>query len=293
MKTLSTILFLGLLLSLMACADEERADAYGNFESTSILVSAERTAKIEKLEVDEGLTLQQYQVVGVLDTIHLHLKKESLTAKREVIQANSSSVLAEINVLTARLNTAKINRQRIQNMLDEGAATPQQLDNIQGEINTLQQQINSVKSKNASVLSELQLIDIQLKEAEDLVQKSIIKSPIHGRVLTTYAEASEVAAYGKALFKIADLSNLEVRAYISEPQLTSFSLGDSVKVKVDAQEGMLTYTGKITWIADEAEFTPKIIQTKEERVALVYAIKVEVKNDGKLKIGMPAEIWFN
>ena len=177
-------------------------------------------------------------------------------------------------------------------MISDGAATPQQLDNIQGEINALQEQINRVKSKNASVLSEYQLIEIQLKEIDDLIGKSIIKSPIDGRVLNTYAEASEVAQYGKPLFEIADLSALEIRAYISEPQLTTFSLGDKVEVKVDSQDGMLSYDGLISWIADEAEFTPKIIQTKEERVALVYAIKVEVKNDGKLKIGMPAEVWL-
>lgn len=292
MKTLSQLLFSSLLIIMTACSTDEKADAYGNFETTSILVAAENTAKIMKLDVDEGTQLQKNQVVGYQDTIPLHLKKQNLIAKKEVIQANSASVLAEIKVLSARLKTAKINRNRIEQMISDGAATPQQLDNIQGEINALQEQINSVKSKNASVLTELQLIDIQLKELEDLFQKSIITSPIDGRVLNTYAEASEVAQYGKPLFKIADLSTLEIRAYISETQLTNFALGDSVEVKVDAQDGMLTYEGQIIWIADEAEFTPKIIQTKEERVALVYAIKVEVKNDGKLKIGMPAEVWL-
>jgi HlyD family secretion protein len=277
---------------MTACSTKKKADAFGNFETTSVLVAAENTAKIMKLDVDEGTQLKKDQVVGFLDTIPLHLKKENLKAKKEVIQANSAGVLAEINVLSARLKTAKINRNRIEQMIIDGAATPQQLDNIQGEINALQEQIKSVKSKNASVLTELQLIDIQLKELQDLFQKSIITSPIDGRVLNTYAEASEVTQYGKPLFKIADLSTLEIRAYISETQLTNFALGDSVEVKVDAQDGMLTYQGQIIWIADEAEFTPKIIQTKEERVALVYAIKVEVKNDGKLKIGMPAEVWL-
>lgn len=292
MKTLSKLLFSSLLIIMTACSTDEKADAYGNFETTSILVAAENTAKIMKLDVDEGTQLQKNQVVGHQDTIPLHLKKQNLIAKKEVIQANSASVLAEIKVLSARLKTAKINRNRIEQMISDGAATPQQLDNIQGEINALQEQINRVKSKNASVLSEYQLIEIQLKEIDDLIGKSIIKSPIDGRVLNTYAEASEVAQYGKPLFEIADLSALEIRAYISEPQLTTFSLGDKVEVKVDSQDGMLSYDGLISWIADEAEFTPKIIQTKEERVALVYAIKVEVKNDGKLKIGMPAEVWL-
>lgn len=291
MKTISKLLFSSLLI-MTACTSDEKADAYGNFETTSILVAAENTAKIMKLDVVEGSQLQKNEVVGYQDTIPLHLKKQNLIAKKEVIQANSTSVLAEINVLSARLKTAKINRNRIEQMISDGAATQQQLDNIQGDINALLQQINSVKSKNSSVLTEFQLIEIQLQELEDLLQKSIIKSPINGRVLNTYAEASEVAQYGKPLFEIANLSTLEIRAYISEPQLTNFDLGDKVEVKVDSQDGMLTYEGNITWISDEAEFTPKIIQTKEERVALVYAIKVEVKNDGKLKIGMPAEVWL-
>ncbi|MFD0931268.1 HlyD family secretion protein [Psychroflexus salinarum] len=292
MKTITQLLFLLLLFSFSSCSTDEKADAYGNFETTSVLVSAENTAKIVELNVDEGSLLQKNQVVGYQDTLPLHLKKQNLKAKKQVVQANSASVLAEINVLSARAKTAKINRNRIKQMLSDNAATQQQLDNIQGEINALHQQINSVKSKNASVLTELQLIEIQLKELEDLLQKSMIKSPINGRVLNTYAEASEVAQYGKPLFEMADLSKLEIRAYISETQLTEFTLGDKVEVKVDSQDGMLSYKGQIIWIADEAEFTPKIIQTKEERVALVYAIKVEVENDGKLKIGMPAEVWL-
>ncbi|MBZ9627870.1 HlyD family efflux transporter periplasmic adaptor subunit [Psychroflexus sp. CAK57W] len=292
MKTISKLLFLPLLFIFTSCSTDEKADAYGNFETTSVLVSAENTAKIMALNVDEGTQLNKNQMVGYQDTITLHLKKQNLKAKKEVIQANSASVLAEIDVLSARVKTAKINRNRIEQMLSDNAATQQQLDNIQGEINALLQQINSVKSKNVSVLTELQLIEIQLKELEDLIEKSMIKSPMNGRVLNTYAEASEVAQYGKPLFEIADLSKLEIRAYISEPQLTEFVLGDQVQVKVDSQDGMLSYEGHITWIADEAEFTPKIIQTKEERVALVYAIKVEVENDGKLKIGMPAEVWL-
>ena len=292
MKTILQLLLSALLTFTKACSSEQKADAYGNFETTSIMVSAENTAKIMELDVDEGTQLQKNQGVGYQDTIPLHLKRQNFKAKKEVIQANSSSVLAEISVLSARLETAKINRNRIKQMLGENAATQQQLDNIQGEINALNQQINSVKSKNTSVLTELQLIEIQLKELEDLLQKSMIKSPINGRVLNTYAEASEVAQYGKPLFEIADLSKLEIRAYISELQLTDFSLGNKVEVKVDSQNGMISYEGVITWISDEAEFTPKIIQTKEERVALVYAIKVEVENDGKLKIGMPAEVWL-
>lgn len=292
MKTISKLLFLPLLFIFTSCSTDEKADAYGNFETTSVLVSAENTAKIMALNVDEGTQLNKNQMVGYQDTIPLHLKKQNLKAKKEVIQANSASVLAEIDVLSARVKTAKINRNRIEQMLSDNAATQQQLDNIQGEINALLQQINSVKSKNVSVLTELQLIEIQLKELEDLIQKSMIKSPMNGRVLNTYAEASEVAQYGKPLFEMADLSKLEIRAYISEPQLTEFVLGDKVEVKVDTQDDMLSYEGHIIWIADEAEFTPKIIQTKEERVALVYAIKVEVENDGKLKIGMPAEVWL-
>ncbi|GAA0763055.1 HlyD family efflux transporter periplasmic adaptor subunit [Psychroflexus lacisalsi] len=267
-----------------------------NYNQPGEMISAENSAYLisENLPSPMGANLTAFASTAEAKEAQEKLEGQvyQWNELKEVIQANSSSVLAEISVLSARLETAKINRNRIKQMLGENAATQQQLDNIQGEINALNQQINSVKSKNTSVLTELQLIEIQLKELEDLLQKSMIKSPINGRVLNTYAEASEVAQYGKPLFEIADLSRLEIRAYISELQLTDFSLGNKVEVKVDSQNGMISYEGVITWISDEAEFTPKIIQTKEERVALVYAIKVEVENDGKLKIGMPAEVWL-
>ncbi|MCK5638509.1 MAG: HlyD family efflux transporter periplasmic adaptor subunit, partial [Flavobacteriaceae bacterium] len=172
------------------------------------------------------------------------------------------------------------------------AGTQKQLDDVNGKIDMINNQIISVESQNAPIVNELKSIDIQVKQIEDQIHKSIIINPVNGTILVKYAEPNEVTAFGKPLYKIADLSTMQLRVYVSESQLSSIKIGQDVTVKIDAGEDMKSYNGAITWIASEAEFTPKIIQTKEERVNLVYAVKINVKNDGSLKIGMPAEMWI-
>lgn len=157
----------------------------------------------------------------------------------------------------------------------------------------IKNQIRSVEIQNAPVVNELKSIDVQLKQIDDQIQKSKIINPENGTVLTKYAEPNEITAFGKPLYKIADLNTMQLRVYISETQLANIKIGQEVTVKIDDADTMKSYKGIVSWIASEAEFTPKIIQTKEERVALVYAAKVDVKNDGSLKIGMPAEMWLN
>src|SRR5690606_12025022 len=172
------------------------------------------------------------------------------------------------------------------------AGTQQKLDDINGEINVLNQQIRSIEIQNAPTINELKTIDVRLKQIDDQINKSKIVNPVNGTVLVTYAEQGEVFSFGKPLYKIANLNIMQLRAYISETQLSTININEEVTVKVDAGESMKSFKGTISWIASEAEFTPKIIQTKEERVALVYAVKVDVDNDGSLKIGMPAELWI-
>jgi HlyD family secretion protein len=196
-------------------------------------------------------------------------------------------------VLKAQLKTARISKNRIENLIKENAGTQKQLDDIDGQIDVIKQQIRSVEIQNASVINELYSLDIQIDQVEDQLQKSIITNPINGTVLTKYAEPNEISSFGKPLYKIADLSILKLRVYISETQLSSIKIGQEVTVKIDSEKEMTNYSGTISWVASEAEFTPKIIQTKEERVNLVYAVKIDVKNDGSLKIGMPAEMWVN
>lgn len=291
-----TKIIIGLLIVssiFISCNNNEKADGYGNFEATEITVSAENSGKLMQFNVEEGQILKKDDNVGFIDTIPLSLKKDQLLALKAIVYSKSGSVLSQKNVLNAQLKTATINKNRIENLIKENAGTQKQLDDINGEINVIQKQIKSVESQNSPIIDEIESIDVQLKQVEDLLQKSNIINPVNGTVLTKYAEVNELTSFGKPLYKIADLSIMELRVYVSETQLSNIKIGQEVTVKIDAGETMKSFKGKIIWVSSEAEFTPKIIQTKEERVNLVYALKVAVKNDGSLKIGMPAEMWIS
>lgn len=279
---------------LMSCGNSNgKADGYGNFEATEITISAENSGKLMHFNVNEGDILKKEAFIGYIDTIPLSLKKDELLVSKAVISSKSRGVLSQISVLNARLKTADINKKRTQNLIKDSAGTQKQLDDVSGEIDVIKQQIRSIEMQNAPVVNELKGIDVQLKQIDDQIQKSMIINPINGTVLAKYAEPNEITSFGKPLYKIADLSTVELRVYVSEPQLVSIKIGQEVTVKIDDSDSMKSFKGSIDWIASEAEFTPKIIQTKEERVALVYAVKIKVANDGALKIGMPAEMWIN
>ncbi len=279
--------------TLFSCSNSNgKADGYGNFEATEITVSAENTGKLMQFEVSEGDQLMKDKFIGYIDTIPLALKREQLEVSKAVISSKSKGVLSQINVLNAQLKTANTNKARTENLIKDNAGTQKQLDDVHGQIDVIKNQIRSVEIQNAPVVNELKSIDVQLKQIDDQIQKSKIINPINGTVLTKYAEPNEITAFGKPLYKIADLGTMQLRVYISETQLANIKIGQDVTVKIDDADTMKSYEGKISWIASEAEFTPKIIQTKEERVALVYAVKVDVVNDGSLKIGMPAELWI-
>ena len=297
MKITKIIIIIGTLLlasTLISCNNgNDKADGYGNFEATETIVSSESNGKLLKFTVEEGQQLKQNKIVGLVDTIPLSLKRVQLIASKEIIRSKSKGVLSQISVLNAQLTTAMISKNRIENLLKANAGTQKQLDDISGKVATLKQQINSIKTQNIAVLNELKSSNAQIAQLENLIKESIITNPINGTVLVKYAEPYEITSFGKPLYKIANLSSLELRVYISETQLPEIKIGQKVTVKIDTGSTTKNYDGIITWIASEAEFTPKIIQTKEERVNLVYAVKVTVKNDGRLKIGMPAEMWLN
>lgn len=294
MKTILKISFLIILTGLFSCSNGNgKADGYGNFEATEVIVSSEGNGKLMQFDVDEGLTLDKDALVGYVDTIPLSLQRDQLLANRQVIASKSRGVLSQINVIDAHLKTAMINKQRIENLIKDHAATQKQLDDIDGEINVLEQQKRSVESQNAPVVAEYKNVKVQLDQIDDQISRSKIVNPVKGTVLVKYAEPGEIVNFGKPLYKIADLDTMQLRIYVSEPQLAQIKIGQEVTVKIDDGETMKPYKGTVSWVSSEAEFTPKIIQTKEERVALVYAVKIDVKNDGSLKIGMPAEMWFN
>lgn len=281
------------MLLVFGCTNSDnKADGYGNFESTEITVSAESIGKLIQFNINEGDMVSKDFFVGFIDTIPLQLQREQLKTSKEVLRSRSRGVLSQIDVLKTQLRTATINKKRFENMFKDHAATQKQLDDINGEIDVIKQQIKSIETQNSPVVNELKSIDIQIALLDDKINKCKIINPISGTVLTTFAEPNEVTSFGKPLYKIADLSTMQLRVFISETQLAQIKIGDEVSVKIDDGTTMKSYNGIVSWIASEAEFTPKIIQTKEERVALVYAVKVDVENDGSIKIGMPGEMWL-
>ena len=282
-----------LILFLSSCnSNNDLADGYGNFEAVETTISAEANGKLIKFDVTEGQQLKKNTVIGYIDTIQLSLKKEQLKASKKVIASKSKGVLSQINVLKSQLKTAEISKKRIVNLIAANAGTQKQLDDINGKIDMLKQQIISVETQNAPIINELKSLDVQVKQLEDQISKSVIVNPVNGTVLVKYAEPNEITGFGRPLYKIADLSKLQLRVFISETQLPDIKIGQEVTVKIDQGKEMKSYSGIVSWVASEAEFTPKIIQTKEERVNLVYAVKIDVENDGSLKIGMPAEMWI-
>ncbi|WP_291103072.1 MULTISPECIES: HlyD family secretion protein [unclassified Flavobacterium] len=290
MKNIIPIL---ILASLFSCnKNNDKADGYGNFEATEVTVSSEANGKIEYLKLEEGDVLKPLTQVGLIDTLQLYFTKQQLIASKNTIAAKSANVLSQKSVLLEQLKTAQIESKRINNMYIENAATKRQVDEIDGRVNVIEKQIQSVNTQNAPIISELKTIDVQIEKINDQIEKSKITNPISGTVLTKYSEPGEITAFGKPLYKIANISEMTLRVFISETQLSQIKMGQEALVKIDGLEEMKTYKGTISWIASQAEFTPKIIQTKEERVNLVYAVKVKVKNDGSLKIGMPAEMWI-
>lgn len=294
MKTTFKIITLISLTTLLLSCDRngDRADGYGNFEATETVISAEANGKLLFFNVEEGDILQENVIVGVVDTVQLSLKKDQLLASKNTIFSKSRNVLSQREVLMEQLKIARTDQDRFENLIADNAATQKQLDDINGHIDVLKQQMKSVETQNAPIVNEVKGIEVQIQQIEDQIEKSIIANPIKGTVLVKYSEPNEITSFGRPLYKIANLDVMDLRVYMSETQLANVKVGQEVTVKIDDAKDMKSYSGTISWISDSAEFTPKIIQTKEERVNLVYAVKVRVKNDGSLKIGMPAEMWL-
>jgi HlyD family secretion protein len=262
-----------------------------------VIVSAEATGKILALNIQEGQSLQANQVVGYVDTIQLNLRKKQIQYSIQAVLAKRSNTSIQLSALQEQLATATKEKNRIENLLKSDAATQKQLDDASAQILVLQKQMDALNStlniNNSSLNSETFPLKAQLDQIQDQIKKSVVVNPLAGTVLTQYALQDEVISPGKALYKIADLSTLTLRAYISGNQLPEIKIGQIVKVSIDASDGKFkTYEGAITWVSDKAEFTPKTIQTKDERANLVYAIKIKVKNDGYLKLGMYGEVKF-
>lgn len=292
------IVYATALLLLSACGSNKGDyDASGTFEATEIIVSSEANGKLMQLDVEEGQSLVAGKEVGYVDTLQLYLKKMQIIASGKAISHKSMDISKQIAATREQIDKAKYERKRTENLLKANAATQKQLDDMDSQIAILEKQlaaqVSTLQQGNASVTEESSAYEIQVAQLEDQLHKCHITSPTDGTVLAKYAEPGELAAMGKPLFKVADVQNLFLRAYITADQLSQIKLGDKVKVYSDwGEKERKEYEGTITWISDKAEFTPKTIQTRNERANLVYAIKIAVKNDGYLKIGMYGEARF-
>lgn len=296
MKTTRNILSGMLLLVFAACGNGKGDfDASGTFESTEIIVSSEANGKIMQFNIQEGDMLKAGEEVGYIDTTQLYLKKLQLLSSVKSVQSRRSDITKQIAATQEQIAKTEKEKRRNENLLKSNATTQKQLDDIESQLTVLQKQlaaqISTLQNSNQSVTEESSALEVQVAQIEDQLHKCRIVSPAKGTVLSKYAEAGELATQGKPLFKIADVSNMYLRAYVIADQLTQIRLGQEVKVYADfGKSDQREYSGTVTWISDKAEFTPKTIQTRDERANLVYAVKIAVKNDGYLKIGMYGEM---
>ncbi|MBP1652425.1 MAG: HlyD family efflux transporter periplasmic adaptor subunit [Bacteroidetes bacterium] len=278
--------------NLSACNKKEAAyDASGTFEAVETIVSAEASGNIKSLDVEEGQVLKAGQVVGYIDSIQLILKKKQLQAQISAVLSGRPDISAQTAALQEQLRQAERERDRTENLLKADAATRKQLDDAVSQVAIVKKQIAATQSSLGITTTNLKdqaaPLQAQIQQIDDQLDKCRLTNPIDGIVLTKYAEAGEVTSPGKAVYKIAALNTIILRAYLTGDQLSLVKPGQQVKVLVD---NMKDQTGTIEWISNKAEFTPKTIQTKDERANLVYALKVRVHNDGFLKIGMYGEI---
>lgn len=297
-KIKTIALVAGIVTMLTACNDNKVSfDASGSFEAEETIISSEATGTIKRLEIEEGQTLEAGQNIGYIDSLQLYLKKRQLEAQVIAILGKKPNISVQLSALQEQLKTAEKEKTRVANLVKGDAATPKQLDDINAQIEVLKRQIEAQQS-TLSISSEglgkdVVPLQVQIEQLNDQLAKCNIINPTNGTVLAKYAETNEMTATGKPIYKIADLSNIILRAYITGNQLPQVKLNQKVKVLTDDGKGGFNETeGTIIWINSKSEFTPKTIQTKDERANMVYAIKVKVKNDGAYKVGMYGEIKF-
>ena len=289
------VLYIAVSLLAIACSKEAEFDAQGTFEATEVVVSSEATGRILNFDIEEGMTIVANQAVGTIDSLQLHLQRKQLLAQQSALLTSRPDVKKQVASLREQIVKQKSELRRVENMLSDGAATQKQKDDIEAQIKILEGQLEatlSTLSKNTSTINDNSVaLEAQIAALDDRISKCRILSPVGGTVLVKYAEAGELASVGKPLMKIADLKNIYLRAYFTSDQLANIKLGDEVKVVADfGGEERYDYTGRVAWISSESEFTPKTIQTKDSRANLVYAVKIVVENDGRLKIGLAGEV---
>ncbi len=289
------ISYIALAMLAVSCGTGTQYDAQGTFEATEVVVSSEAAGRILDFNVEEGMPVTGGAVVGEIDSLQLHLQRKQLSAQLSALIGSRPDIKAQAASLREQIAKQQTECNRVRNMLRDGAATQKQLDDIEAQIRVLESQLTATLStlgKNtASINDNAAALEAQIDALDDRIAKCRITSPVGGTVLVKYAETGELASVGKPLMKIADLDNIYLRAYFTSDQLGRICLGDKVRVVADfGGEERYDYEGRISWISSESEFTPKTIQTKDSRANLVYAVKIAVKNDGRLKIGLAGEV---
>lgn len=289
------IMYVALAVLAVSCGKEAEFDAQGTFEATEVVVSSEASGRIMRLDAEEGTQINANTVVGEIDSLQLDLQRKQLIAQQTALLGSRPDVQKQVATIKEQIAKQKVELTRFANMLRDGATTQKQYDDMEAHLRVLESQLDATLStltKNTvTINNNSAALEAQILALEDRIEKCRVVSPVGGTVLVKYAEVGELATMGKPLFKVADLNKIYLRAYFTSEQLSNVKLGDTVKVIADfGAEERYEYDGTITWIASESEFTPKTIQTKDSRANLVYAVKIAVKNDGRLKIGLAGEV---
>jgi len=281
-----------LVLAVSCSIDKDIADAYGNFEVEETTISAQASGELLKFDVEEGRTLESGQIIGAVDSAILVIQRDEILANIRSVSIKKTNISAEEKVLEAEMKNLIRERGRVELLIKSEAATQKQLDDLMGNIEVLKRKMMTIKSQFALIDAQVTSLYTKVDLVNEQISKCKIINPTEGLVLTKLARKNELVAPGKPLYKIADMTKVYLKAYISETQLATVKQGQKVTVIIDYKDGKKELPGTLTWVSSESEFTPKIIQTREERVNLVYAIKVAVINDGYLKLGMPGEVKF-
>lgn len=298
MKPLNALILLFIFAGLAGCGpDSPSVDANGVFETTEVVVSAEASGRILSLGVTEGARLHQGEIVGVIDSIQIYLQREQILASIQAARSRVVDVRAQIASLDEQLETAENERQRFENLVEVNAINRKQLDDINATIRVLRAQrgtqVTNLNQQNRTISEEIASMEFMADRLADQLKKAVVRSPISGVVLADYAKTGELATFGRPLFKVGDTEFMILRAYITSDQLSKVKLGQAVEVVADSgRDGSREYEGVVSWISDKSEFTPKTVQTRDERANLVYAVKITVPNDGYLKIGMYGGVRF-
>ena len=289
------IVYIVAAMLAVSCGTEAEFDAQGTFEATEVIISSEAAGRILSFDIEEGMAINADEPLAVIDSVQLHLQRSQLEAQLSALLNSRPDVQTQVASLREQIATLKVEQRRIENMLRDGAATEKQKDDVDSQIRILESQLSATLStlntNTSTINSNAEAIRVQISALNDRIGKCRAVSPISGTVLVKYAQEGELATVGKPLVKIADLGNIYLRAYFTSDQLANIKLGDEVTVTADfGGEERYDYVGRIAWISAESEFTPKTIQTKDSRANLVYAVKIAVENDGRLKIGLAGEV---